>query len=92
MDLSEGDLSDENNEENTPVAPHGIPTTILKDLDDTTCAMGPERALEMLDWQDFPALQCATMQLTVKSHEKTLDILFHTCIMGMLGTQKLLTP
>ncbi|KAF9000882.1 hypothetical protein BDQ17DRAFT_1426910 [Cyathus striatus] len=50
---------------------------------DNTGATATDKKLE--NWKDLPKIRQARAALSVKSKDKTLDVFFHACLVGMLG-------
>ena len=59
---------------------------MLCDLTDNAPMLVSDSALNSLSWNDFPKLHRARDCLSVKSKDKTLDIVFCSCITAMVAT------
>jgi hypothetical protein len=54
-------------------------------LADPSPETSTDRALNQLNYKDFPALRRATASLSVKSKDKKLDVFFRAQIAAMVG-------
>jgi hypothetical protein len=62
---------------------------LIRNLQDESQPNATDMALGHLNWHDFPVLCQAQSSLTVTSKEKTLDVLFWSQLIGMIGTLSL---